>query len=148
METSSTTKKEYVADSLLAFIVLLPVLLFLVTSIFCSGWNEGSGVGTCSIPITGIYETFMGVILILSFGGIIFVLPFVAALLAVSVYSKIKKVYQRKEMWSALTIARYLYVGTLSVGLTALVVSVIVVNRGYSRVDNPVEPLLLEAPSL
>jgi hypothetical protein len=83
---------EGIADATLFIFVTVPLLAILVTVPFCSGWNEGTGRGTCTLPILdGLYNRTMGFALLLAFGGVMIVLPIIVIAGLVSVVAKIRR---------------------------------------------------------
>lgn len=89
---NSRSWAEGLSDAFLFVVVTLPVALSLALAPFCSGWNEGSMSGTCSIEfIAGLYDFLNGIFLLLAFGGIIFVFPLIAIAIIVSTVAKLRK---------------------------------------------------------
>lgn len=83
---------EHVSDALLFLLVTLPVATILLMSFLCSGWNEGSMTGTCSVAgLDSVYNVAMGSLLLLAFGGFILVAPVILIAFCISVVTKISK---------------------------------------------------------
>jgi hypothetical protein len=90
---NSSGKFENSIDILLWVLFVLPVLTFvilgLLTAPYCSGWNEGSLQGTCTIPgLQDIYNTAQNSAFMYAIFGI-FMAPLVAIGSGISLVQKI-----------------------------------------------------------
>ena len=63
-------KLETGADMILLIMVIIPIFILLLTAPFCSGWNEATADGHCTISVlTGLYNFVYGMVFILAFLG-------------------------------------------------------------------------------
>ena len=112
---------EGVADTVLFFFVTVPLLAVLITIPFCSGWNESTGTGTCTLPmLENFYNGIMGLIVIALLAGPIFLIsPIVLISGIVSVMAKIRRISGGYRPRTALTI---IYDFAFIIPLVAIVV--------------------------
>jgi hypothetical protein len=91
---SCRSRIEGIADMVLFFFVTVPLVAILITLPFCSGWNESTGDGTCTLPmLTNFYNGIMMIILIVGLTGpIFFIIPIAMVAVVVSVVSKIRRI--------------------------------------------------------
>jgi hypothetical protein len=66
---------ETIADIILFFFVTIPLIGVLITLPFCSGWNESTGNGKCTLHLLeNFYNGIMSLFLIIALAGPIFVI--------------------------------------------------------------------------
>ncbi len=83
------TNFENTVDWILAIIFTAPITLLLITTTFCSGWNEGTMAGTCVIPALAVlYNWLNGILLLAAFFGFI-IGPLIFILIVISFVQKI-----------------------------------------------------------
>ncbi len=84
---------ERIADATLFFFITIPLLGVLITVPFCSGWNESTGHGTCTLAmLEDFYNDIMFLFLFVGLAGPIFVIgPAVFAASVVSTVAKISR---------------------------------------------------------
>lgn len=114
-----------IADAGLFVIVTVPLALMLLVSSVCSGWNEGTMSGTCSLPVlTPLYDTLSTVMLMMAFGGFIFVGPVLLVFAIISIVSKIRKYYQGYRPKSVFAICREI-IAIIPIAFLAYTISIV-----------------------
>ena len=97
MNNYNRSRTENISDVILFIGVTIPFLLLWVTGFFCSGWNEGSMSWYCSISLlTPLYNNISYILLLIAFGGIIYIAPFYIIFFLLSLVTKIIR-YIRKQ---------------------------------------------------